>query len=211
MVKRSVPPRGVKSTSQSARSQSPGHRGPASRKAAHREDLPDGTQDLPGFANLPKISNLLSVGNQCSAAHGSFGAVISTTTPLGVDGAPADWLSTVSIPYKDGHGRESRAAAKSARSCIVRGAAAVAAAISKGKRTLVHCEWGQNRSGAICCAYAVLWKRWKAEDAINHVMESNRAMRCYSGQRPMCNEVFNGIIAALERDRESVLAECGKV
>ena len=38
-----------------------------------------------------------------------------------------------------------------------------------GKKVLVHCYAGQNRSAAICAAYLILYKSWEPENAINHL------------------------------------------
>merc|ERR1712232_1215380 len=69
----------------------------------------------------------------------------------------------------------------------------------------VHCEYGQNRSGSIVCAYAVLHLRWTADAAISYMRERNFADRHYDDQEPMCNPLFCQIIAELERDRATIL------
>ena len=67
--------------------------------------------------------------------------------------------------------------------------------------------WGQNRSCAICCAYAVLHRGMSAQDAIRYMRERNLAERSYAGQQPpggaMHNRVFREIIGELERERDA--------
>merc|ERR1712194_675354 len=122
----------------------------------------------------------------------------------GGDSREAPELSTHKILFEDGWGRESASDAVVARNGIVQGAAAVNVAIDAGKKTLVHCEWGQNRSGAICCAYAVLYLRWTAEEAIEHMRVQNKSERNYRGQFPMYNTCFNQILKDLEKERDTI-------
>jgi hypothetical protein len=83
----------------------------------------------------------------------------------------------------------------------------VDAAITAGKAVLVHCAWGQNRSCAICCAFAVLHRGMSAIDAIAYVRERNLIERRYAGQHPpggaMHNKAFREIIAEIERERDA--------
>eukprot|EP00933_Yihiella_yeosuensis_P050938 TRINITY_DN48750_c0_g1_i1.p1 TRINITY_DN48750_c0_g1~~TRINITY_DN48750_c0_g1_i1.p1 ORF type:complete len:294 (-),score=44.48 TRINITY_DN48750_c0_g1_i1:122-904(-) len=162
------------------------------------EEFVEGSQDRPGYAVLPKMNHLLCVGNQYSAACSKFDCVISTVIPKDLDGENAPNLSTHQLMFEDGHGHESANSAAFAREQILQGAALTAKALSEGKRTLVHCEWGQNRSNSICCAYAVLYLKWSAKDAIDYAREQNWTERCYAGQRPMFNEVFNQLIQEFE-------------
>lgn len=157
-----------------------------------------GHADLPGFVEVPHMSPLLCIGNQYSPASEEFDEVISACMPLDLDGCPAKHLCTKAIPFHDLEGLESKEASSVAAESIVAGARLVNDALEHGKRTLVHCEYGQNRSGAICCAYAVLFKHWTAKDAINYFRCCNLRDRHYLDQRPMNNEVFNSIIEQLE-------------
>jgi len=92
--------------------------------------------------------------------------------------------------------------------CVaLRGAGAGAGAALRWQRTLVHCEWGQNRSGSICCAYAILHKGWAADDAIAYMQARNFADRQYVGQSPMSNKCFNEIMRHLEREHEDQLED----
>mmetsp|Transcript_33599 Transcript_33599/g.96397 ORF Transcript_33599/g.96397 Transcript_33599/m.96397 type:complete len:237 (-) Transcript_33599:136-846(-) len=176
-------------------------RRPTSCKARRAAKLRMGCEDTPGYARLPQFDEWLWVGNQYSAAAGSFDAVISTITPLDLQGADAPALTTCGIPFEDMHGAETEDAERFARRSIVRGAAAVARALASGRRTLVHCEWGQNRSGSICCAYAVLYLGWDANKAIAYMRRRNKADRRYEGQFPMSNKCFNGIMRSLALER----------
>lgn len=168
-----------------------------------RVSLHSGCSDRPGYSHLERISPLLWVGNEVAAAHGNFDIVVSTTTPYDPDGRPAPHLVTHEVLFEDAQGAETAAAAEFAKSCILQGVAFVAQSIASGRRTLVHCAWGQNRSCAICCAYAVLHTGMRADDAIAYVRERNLADRKYRGQRPpggaMHNGVFCKIVRALER------------
>jgi len=171
--------------------------------STRRDDpKPRGCDDVPGYARLPSWSSLLYVGNQRSAWHGDFETVISATIPKGPDGHQAPSMMTHAILFDDLRGSESRACAAFARSRIIDGAKMVAAALKAGKKTLVHCEWGQNRSCSICCAYAVIFLRWTADAVIHYVRERNLSDRRYKGQTPprgaMCNSCFNEIIYELE-------------
>jgi len=164
-------------------------------------EVPDvlGSADMPGLACVPRISPLLFAGNQYSAASEAFDEVISTCVPLDLDGHPAEHLCTTPLPFDEEEGLESEEAAAAAARCIIAGAHAVNEALESGKITLVHCEYGQNRSGAICCAYAVLFKQWTAQDAIRYFRRCNLRDRHYLNQRPMNNKVFNGVVQQLER------------
>lgn len=158
-----------------------------------------GYADVPGFVEVPHISPLLYIGNQYSAASGEFDEVISACMPLDLDGYPAKQLCNKTVLFDDWEGLESEQAAAAAAHSIVAGAELVNDALDSGKRTLVHCEYGQNRSGAICCAYAVLFKQWTAMEAIDYFRCCNLRDRCYVDQRPMNNDIFNSIIEQLER------------
>merc|ERR1712039_10217 len=165
------------------------------------EELPEGCEDVPGYAHLPEFSPLLYVGNQYSASAGDFDFVVSTVVPLDTDGNPTPDLSSVALLFEDGHGSESSDEAALARESIMQGATVVARALAARKKTLVHCAWGQNRSGSICCAYAVLYCGWSAKAAIAYFRQRNFAERHYSGQSPMSNSCFNRIIRTLVHER----------
>jgi len=168
--------------------------------------LVDGYLDKPGFAQLPSFSPLLHVGNQYSPAFGDFNIVLSTVMPKGGDGKDKPELSSHGLFFEDEHGREVAAKARLARRLIVQGAALVRKSVRAGQRTLVHCEWGQNRSGSICCAYAVLYLGWSARAAIAYMRAQNRKQRQYKGQVPMSNRCFNRILAELEKTRRAMQA-----
>lgn len=166
---------------------------------------PEGSQDEPGFIALPRFSELLFCGNQRSPLQ-SFGTVLSTTVPQDRDGVSHPELSTEMLQMEDRHGTESAEESELAKRYFIRGAGLVAASVRRQRRTLVHCEWGQNRSGSICCAYAVLCGGWSANDAVEYFREQNKAQRHYSGQYPMHNEAFNRLIKLLEDDRAAIVA-----
>lgn len=172
-----------------------------------RSSLLWGCADIPGYSHLERISPLLWVGNEVAAAHGDFDAVVSTTTPYDLEGLPAPHLATHQVLFEDGRGAETSCAADFAKHCILQGASVVAESIAAGKKTLVHCAWGQNRSCAICCAYAVLHVGVRAGDAIAYVRRRNLADRKYKGQQPprggaMHNSVFCDIVRSLQRESQ---------
>jgi len=173
--------------------------------------LAPGNADTPGFAPLPRFSRLLAVGNQFAASHGDFEVVVSTVCPLDEDGEKAAHLTTHQIFFDDNLGSEDASDTAVARRRILEGAAIVAVAIKSGKRTLVHCEWGQNRSGSIVCAYAILYCGWAAEDAIDYMQRQNRKARSYWGQRPMANPVFNEIMFDYEQKRDEFVPSAHEV
>ncbi|KAL1510877.1 hypothetical protein AB1Y20_005709 [Prymnesium parvum] len=169
-----------------------------------------GCLDSPGVCHLHAFDPRLYVGNEVAAAHGDFDVVVSTVCPRGRDGVAALQLTTHAVMFADGQGRESDEAAELARQCILRAAALVEAAVASGKTVLVHCAWGQNRSCAICCAFAVLYRGFGADEAIAYVRERNLAERSYRGQQPprggaMHNAVFCELVARIERDRAALI------
>lgn len=166
--------------------------------------LPYGCDDTPGFASLPQISPLLYVGNRYSPCCGDFDVVISTVVPVDEAGDPCSELSTHQFFFPDCQGKERASQAERARRRIVAAAAAVADAVRDDKTTLVHCEWGQNRSCAVCCAYAVLYLGWEANAAIAYLRTQNHRERAYIGQSPMRNPTFNKILQELERTRSQL-------
>eukprot|EP00965_Chrysotila_dentata_P146114 4825960-Pleurochrysis_carterae.AAC.8 len=105
---------------------------------------------------------------------GEYDVVISTCKPVDAYGCSASSFTTVSLMFEDGRGRESGEEVHVARKLISKGASIVKEAIAADKRVLVHCAWGQNRSCSICCAYAVVYLGWSANDAIDYVRECNR-------------------------------------
>lgn len=165
---------------------------------------PWGHSDVPGVAHLPEISPLLYVGNKRAAASRPYDVVVSTTVPVDASGAvDAPELSTHILLYED---TEDASYMDTARRQIAEGAAHVEAAVATGKTVLVHCEWGQNRSCSICCAYAVLSKGWTAAAAVAYCRERNQADRAYRGQAPptggaMHNKKFVGLVEELEEGR----------
>eukprot|EP00928_Gymnodinium_smaydae_P074336 TRINITY_DN57396_c0_g1_i1.p1 TRINITY_DN57396_c0_g1~~TRINITY_DN57396_c0_g1_i1.p1 ORF type:complete len:222 (+),score=49.18 TRINITY_DN57396_c0_g1_i1:65-667(+) len=167
--------------------------------------LKRGCDDKPGVSHLPEISELLWVGNERAAACGSYDVVVSTIVPRDSDGEKAPKLTTHAVLFEDKQGKEEKDEVEVAREAILKGAEIVASAIADGKRTLVHCSWGQNRSCAICCAYAILYRRMSAADAIRYVQERNLADRRYYGQQPpggaMHNRVFCELLGSLEEKR----------
>eukprot|EP00435_Cladocopium_sp_Y103_P032344 s689_g8.t1 len=179
--------------------------GHVSEDSSHEEV--HGYEDCPGYAPLPKMSPFLSCGNQYSAAHGNFQQVISTVVPKNADGTPNPNLATHQILFEDEHGAETAVAVQKAKKCILQGAFLVRQAIAAKQRTLVHCEWGQNRSGSICCAFAVLYLGWSADAAIRYFRDQNLVERHYIGQTPMSNSKFNNLMEEIERERPQLLGE----
>lgn len=163
--------------------------------------LPYGCDDLPGYASLPIISPLLYVGNRFAPSFGDFDIVISTVTPVDEDGDRCSELSTHQFLFEDCQGRERADQVARARRRIVQAAAAVAAGIREDKSTLVHCQWGQNRSCSVCCAYAIIYLGWEANAAIAYLRNQSHRERSYLGQSPLCNRTFNKILQELERTR----------
>ncbi|KAG8465156.1 hypothetical protein KFE25_012519 [Diacronema lutheri] len=163
--------------------------------------LPRGNRDAPGYAPLAAMHPLLYVGNELAASHapapGYFQSVVSTVPPLDAQLSRTPSLTTHRVYFLDEMGRESPAGEAYARSCILAGAEAVRAALALGKRTLVHCAYGQNRSTAICIAFAVLYQGWTAEEATAYVVRQNRLHRQYYGQHPCSNATFNRIVKEL--------------
>lgn len=143
---------------------------------------------------------MLHVGNEIAASHappGYFRCVLSTVPALDRNLARAPAHTTVKLYFLDGMGRESLAGESFARSCIVKGAHAVGAALDKGERTLVHCSFGQNRSTAICICWAILYRGWSADDAVEYVVQQNKLHRQYYGQSPCSNPSFIRILRAI--------------
>jgi hypothetical protein len=168
-------------------------------------DAGPGCADAPGVSHLPDMDPLLYVGNEIAAAHGTYDVVISTVQPRDKNGRSTPHLTTHAVMFQDGQGHETRDGVEEARRCILEGARHVAAEIAAGKSVLVHCAWGQNRSCAICCAFAVLHRGFTAYEAIAYVRERNLATRRYSGQQPpwgaMHNKAFRQIITDIELER----------
>ena len=163
---------------------------------------PRGTKDTPGYTDLPAFSPLLFVGNEVAAAHGSFDAVLSAVVPRDATGALAPHLTTHELHFEDGQGSETAEEIEVARACMLAGAASVAEAVGAGKRTLVHCSWGQNRSSVICCAYAIIHRGIGADEAIAHVRARNLACRHYWGQQPPGGAMHNAVFCELLRELE---------
>ncbi len=164
---------------------------------------PYGDTDTPGYSALPDFHHKLVVGNATSPArlhHDHH--VLSTAAPTDARGEHDHRLSTTQLLFDDERGNETADKAQYAAARIVEGAAILHRLLESGERVLVHCAWGQNRSCSICCAYAVLYRGWDADDAIAYVRERNRAERKYRGQAPpnggaMHNRVFCDIVRNL--------------
>ena len=62
--------------------------------------------------------------------------------------------------------------------------------IRDGKRTLVHCQAGLNRSSLISAVVLMRFKKMSADEAINHIRERRSAM-C------LCNETFEDFLRSL--------------
>lgn len=168
----------------------------------------DGSRDLPGIARLSRFDPALDVGNSVAAAaardnNREYAVVVSTVTPRAAchpfDEMPD--LSTMSFHWPDGCGRETPAGEAIARGRIVAAARALNDALdglkSSKKRALVHCSWGQNRSNAICVAYAVLYRNWEPDAAIAYAQETCCRERRYKFPRPLHNDVFVSILRRL--------------
>merc|ERR1712107_451124 len=122
--------------------------------------------------------------------------------PMDLEGKDAEQLTTHAVVMDDLEGQENDEEAQHAARSLIEGASILANTLRLGQTTLVHCEWGQNGSLAIACAYAVLCEQWSAAQALEYVKQQNLAGRKYQDQHPMNNEVFNGIIHALEARRD---------
>jgi len=144
--------------------------------------------------------------------------VLSTVPPRGLQGEKVDHLSTVSLFFQDGNGRETQQEAVLAADLILQGAVIIGKALAEGKRTLVHCAWEQNRSCAMCCVYAVLQKGWTPAHSIQYIRDRNLVDRRCSGQvgGPMNNGVFCQIVENLYQAKRTrpqhavVVLGCGK-
>ena len=169
-----------------------------------------GNRDTPGYAALPRFHPALCVGNSIAAsvakeAGEPFAFVLSAVPPR-------DAATFVNVPelsstheefyFFDSEGAEKDPDGSLARDKIEAGAAAVSAALREigDGRALVHCSWGQNRSIAICCAWAVIYGGWAPEDACAYAREAVISSdRRYKPKRPLNNEVFIAIVAELRR------------
>jgi len=164
--------------------------------------LPPGCHDRPGFVHLPAFSEHLYAGNQVAPACGDFDVVLSTVMPVDLEVKDAPQLTTHAVAIDDFGGQETEEAVQEAARRMVEGASIIANTLQSNQKTLVHCESGENAALAIACAYAVLCNQWPAGEALEYVKMQNLSQRHYNGQNPMSNEVFNGIIQALEQPRE---------
>ena len=162
-----------------------------------------GNRDRPGCARLPRFHAALWVGNEMAASHRSragnpFDVVLSTVPPRDVETFAPVSLTTHEFLFDDRCGRETPAARGIAQGKILAAAQALDAALAAGSSAaLVHCSWGQNRSCAICVAWAVLYREWAPDDAIRYAKERCRAERRYQHPRPLHNEVFLSILRSL--------------
>jgi len=163
-----------------------------------RAKLPKGNEDIPGYAELTQFHPLLHVGNELAAASGDFLEVISACCPKDLGGRKDNSLTTQAIRFEDCRGEETEEQQAWARKSIREGAASVERALANGKSTLVHCAYGQNRSPAICCAYAVLYLGWSSQKAIAYVRGRSREQRIYRGQDAIHNSVFHSILLELQ-------------
>lgn len=158
-----------------------------------------GSKDRPGVAHLTAFHPLLDVGNEVAASCGAYDCVISTVVPVNERGVRDRSLTTHAILFSDKVGRESLADESRARAAFVEGARFVDRAVRQGKRTLVHCSFGQNRSTGICIAYAVLYLQWSTDAAISYVVAQNHRQRRYDRQSPCSNAVFLRLLRSLAR------------
>ena len=171
----------------------------------------EGCDDRPGYSHLPNIHPQLWVGNQIAAAARAerdrpFDVVISTVPARNLRHEVQPNLSTHTVLFNDDQGRETEDGIDVARRSILEGAEYVNRALAEGNSVLVHCAWGQNRSCAICCAFAVQNRGMSAVDAIAYMRECNLRDRRYMGQHDpggtMHNPVFRRIIRELNSSRE---------
>jgi len=172
--------------------------------------LPLGCHDRPGFVHLPAFSEHLYAGNQVAPACGDFDVVLSTVMPVDLEVKDAPQLTTHAVTIDDFGGQETEEAVQEAARSMVEGASIIANTLQSNQKTLVHCGSGENAALAIACAYAVLCNQWPAREALEYVKMQNLSQRHYGGQNPMSNEVFNGIIHALEQPREDDEAGVGQ-
>ena len=83
-----------------------------------------------------------------------------------------------------------------AKQCILSGARKVDAAIREGKRVLVHCAAGMNRSASICVAYLITYCGWTPGKAIAHVR--HRVEVCREVLDVISNSHFECILKCLK-------------
>lgn len=176
--------------------------------SSSQRELASGKEDRPGCASLPQFHRNLYIGNEVAAAVASypFDAVISTAPPVDQNGEEATGLTTHAIHFNDMGGGEDKTHKRLARKKIVQGAQDLRDCLVSGKRTLVHCTYGQNRSAAVCCAYAVLYADWSGSDAIHYVRSRAKSggQRHYASNRGVLyNEVFCDIIMELAEDPQN--------
>ncbi|KAJ8598418.1 hypothetical protein CTAYLR_007658 [Chrysophaeum taylorii] len=166
-----------------------------------------GNRDTPGFARLERFHPSLDVGNEVAAAHAasrrrSYAVVLSTVTPRNSSPPYAEdpSLTTLEFKWHDQCGRETPAGEAVAKRKIVEAARALDEAISSlsdGERVLVHCAWGQNRSNAICVAWACLFRKWTPQAAVAYAKAACCDQRRYANPRPLHNDVFVNILMTL--------------
>ena len=140
------------------------------------------------------------MGNEVAASHARaagrpFDFVPSTVEPVDVATFDPTNLSSAKFLFPDKVGAEKDGDVVVARRNIVEGARALDAALRDGARSLVHCAFGQNRSAAICVAYAVLYRSWDAKDAGAYARSAIADARDYRHQRPFHNARFQEIVA----------------
>lgn len=168
--------------------------------------LPHGNRDRPGHSALKRFHPALCVGNEIAAslaveAKRPFAYVLSTVSPLDVatlEATPS--LSSTVLRFPDKTGAEKDKDVVLARKMILDGARDLhrgLATVPKDGRALVHCAWGQNRSVAICVAWAVIYKNWTPQDAIRYARDQCDLQRTYRHRRPLHNERFVEILRSL--------------
>ena len=175
--------------------------------------LVQGNRDLPGKALLTRMHPNLEVGNEMAAsfAETRYAVVLSTVIPKHhVTFAPRPELSTLTFHWRDDCGRETPAAEQIARRNIVDGARALAGALETldgdDRKALVHCAYGQNRSNAVCVCYAILFRAWSPQAAIDYARDVCLRDRSYANPRPLHNDVFVNFLLSLTPATDGTLS-----
>lgn len=154
--------------------------------------------DEPGLLDLPEVSPLLFVGNaRAVVACDCFDLTISLS-PSQYAWRPKPPRERVFpiFPYDFEAEQDINFSLKALLNTI----AMLAKAFREGKKVVIHCAWGQNRSLFVAVAYAILCKSWPSERAVQYVKWRDLQERCHQVQKPMCNQGWFTVLQKLERN-----------